>query len=79
MKATTIYQARQQAAIEINVPRININAEQVREQLKPAKIYRQELKLYRRMAQVIDRHPFAVNAALWLAGIATMVHIFLYY
>lgn len=79
MKAAIIYQARQQAAIEINVPRININAEQVHKQLKPAKIYRQELTLYRRMAQVIDRHPFAVNAALWLAGIATMVHIFLYY
>lgn len=77
MATTTIYQARQQAAIEINVPRIN--AEQVRKQVKPAKIYRQQLKMYRRMAQVIDRHPLAVNAALWIAGIATAVYTFLYY
>ena len=76
---TTIYQARQQAAIEINVPQLNINAEQVHEQVKPAKIYRQQLKMYRRMAQVIDRHPLAVNAALWIAGIATAVYTFLYY
>ena len=77
MTTTTIYQARQQAAININVP--TINTEQVRKQMQPAKIYRQQLKMYRRMAQVIDRHPFAVNTALWLAGIATAVYTFLYY
>lgn len=77
MATTTIYQARQQAAIDINVP--TINTEQVRKQMKPAKIYRRQLKMYRRMAQVIDRHPLAVNAALWIAGIATAVYTFLYY
>lgn len=77
MATTTIYQARQQAAININVP--TINTEQVRKQMQPARVYRHELRMYRHIAKFIDRHPFAVNAALWLAGIATAVYTFLYY
>ena len=77
MATTTIYQARQQAAININVP--TINTEQVRKQMQPAKVYRHELRMYRHIAKFIDTHPTLVNAALWLAGIATAVYTFLYY
>ena len=77
MATTTIYQARQQAAIDINVP--SINAEQVHEQMQPARVYRHELRMYRHIAKFIDTHPTLVNAALWIAGIATAVYTFLYY
>lgn len=77
MATKTIYQARQQAAIGINVP--TINAEQVRKQMKPARVYRHELRMYRHITKFIDTHPTLVNAALWLAGIATAVYTFLYY
>lgn len=77
MATTTIYQARQQAAIEINVP--TINTEQVHEQMQPARVYRHELRMYRHIAKFIDTHPTLVNAALYTAGIATAVYTFLYY
>ena len=77
MATTTIYQARQQAAININVP--TINTEQVRKQMKPARVYRHELRMYRHIAKFIDTHPTLVNAALYTAGIATAVYTFLYY
>lgn len=77
MATTTIYQARQQAAVNINVP--SINAEQVHEQMQPARVYRHELRMYRHIAKFIDTHPTLVNAALWIAGIATAVYTFLYY
>ena len=77
MATTTIYQASQQAAVEINVPAIN--TEQVRKQMKPARVYRHELRMYRHIAKFIDTHPTLVNAALYTAGIATAVYTFLYY
>ena len=77
MATTTIYQARQQAAVNINVP--SINAEQVHEQMQPARVYRHELRMYRHIAKFIDTHPTLVNAALYTAGIATAVYTFLYY
>ena len=77
MATTTIYQARQQAAVNINVP--SINAEQVHEQMKPARVYRHELRMYRHIAKFIDTHPALVNAALYTAGIATAIYTFLFY
>jgi hypothetical protein len=77
MATTTIYQARQQAAIEINVPAIN--AEQVRKQIKPTRVYRHELRMYRHIAKFIDTHPTLVNAALYTAGIAAAIYTFLFY
>lgn len=43
------------------------------------RIYRKQLKMYRRMAQFIDRHPALTN--LWIGGWATafVLYIFLYY
>lgn len=77
MATTTIYQARQQAAIEINVP--TINAEQVHKQMQPTRVYRHELRMYRHIAKFIDTHPTLVNAALYTAGIATAIYTFLFY
>lgn len=77
MATTTIYQARQQAAVNINVP--TINTEQVRKQVKPARVYRHELRMYRYITKFIDTHPTLVNTALYTAGIATAVYTFLYY
>ena len=69
METTIIYP---QTSINICTPQID--TERVCKQLQPAKVYRQELKLYRRMAEVIDRYPTLTQTALWLAGIATMVY-----
>ena len=77
MATTTIYQARQQAAVNINVP--SINTEQVRKQMQPTRVYRHELRMYRHIAKFIDTHPTLVNAALCTVGIATAVYTFLYY
>lgn len=43
------------------------------------RIYRKQLKAYRRMAQFIDAHPALAN--LWIGGWATAfaLYIFLYY
>ena len=77
MATTTIYQARQQAAVNINVP--TINAEQVHEQMQPVRVYRHELRMYRHIAKFIDTHPTLVNAALYTAGIAAAIYTFLFY
>jgi hypothetical protein len=44
--------------------------------LTPSRIYRQELKVARRMAQAIDHHPTLSNACLWAMGIAFMIEVF---
>jgi hypothetical protein len=77
MATTTIYQARQQAAVNINVP--TINTEQVHEQMQPTRVYRHELRMYRHIAKFIDTHPTLVNAALYTAGIAAAIYTFLFY
>ena len=43
------------------------------------RIYRKQLKMYRRMTQFIDRHPALAN--LWIGGWAVgfALYIFLYY
>ena len=41
-------------------------------------IYRRQLRMYRRIAQVIDHHPTLSNACLWAMGIAFMIEVFLY-
>lgn len=43
------------------------------------RIYRKELKLYRRMAQFIDQHPTLTN--LWIGGwgMAMFIYILLFY
>ena len=46
--------------------------------LTAPRIYRQELKAARRMAQAIDHHPTLFNACLWAIGIAFMIEVFLY-
>jgi hypothetical protein len=46
--------------------------------LTAPRIYRQELKAARRMAQTIDHHPTLSNACLWAMGIAFVIEIFLY-
>lgn len=46
--------------------------------LTPSRIYRQELKVARRMAQAINHHPTLSNACLWAMGIAIFAEIFLY-
>ena len=45
----------------------------------PPVIYRKQLKMYRKVAQFIDRHPALTN--LWIGGWATAfaIYIFLYY
>ena len=77
MATTTIYEASQQAAVEINVPAIN--TEQVRKQMQPARVYRHELRMYRHIAKFIDTHPALGNAALYTAGIASAIYTFLFY
>ena len=46
--------------------------------LTAPRIYRQELKAARRMAQAVDQHPTLSNACLWAIGIAFMIEVFLY-
>ena len=46
--------------------------------LTAPRIYRQELKAARRMAQAVDQHPTLSNACLWAMGIAFMIEVFLY-
>ena len=41
-------------------------------------IYRRQLRMYRRIAQVVDHHPTLSNACLWAMGIAFMIEVFLY-
>ena len=46
--------------------------------ISPARIYRKQLKAYRRMAQVIDRHRTLSNIALGLQIAAGIVAVFLF-
>lgn len=46
--------------------------------ISPARIYRKQLRAYRRMAQVIDRHRTLSNIALGLQIAAGIVAVFLF-
>ena len=46
--------------------------------ISPARIYRKQLRVYRRMAQVIERHRTLSNIALGLQIAAGIVAVFLF-
>ena len=43
-----------------------------------SRLYRQELRMARAIARVIDAHPTLSNIALWLMGIGFMFEIFMF-
>lgn len=69
---------REQAINRIfaTIARKHRNMRQTLRTLTPSRIYRQELKVARRMAQAIDHHPTLSNACLWAMGIAFMIEDF---
>jgi len=69
---------REQAINRIfaTIARKHRNMRQTLRTLTPSRIYRQELKVARRMAQAIDHHPTLSNACLWAMDIAFMIEVF---
>ena len=87
MRATNI-SINQQSGVSINVETLQAIKQRVLSavaklsivngQWSITRLYRQELRMARAVARVIDAHPTLSNIALWLMGIAIMVEIFLY-
>ena len=89
MGATNI-SINQQSSVSINVETLqaikqrvlsvvaNVQSSMVNGQWSITRLYRQELRMARAVARVIDNHPTLSNIALWLMGIGIMVEIFLY-
>ena len=87
MRATNI-SINQQSGVSINVETLQAIKQRVLSavaklsivngQWSITRLYRQELRMARAVARVIDAHPTLSNIALWLMGIGIMVEIFLY-
>lgn len=86
MGATNI-SINQQSSISINVETLQAIKQRVLLSINQQgnvgawslpRLYRQELRMARAVARVIDAHPTISNIALWLMGIGIMVEIFLY-
>ena len=87
MRATNI-SINQQSGVSINVETLQAIKQRVLSavaklsivnvQWSITRLYRQELRMARAVARVIDAHPTLSHIALWLMGIALMVEIFLY-
>ena len=68
-------------AYDVETARMAVDAKGIMERVKgisPARIYRKQLRAYRRMAQVIDRHKMLSNIALGLQIAAGIVAVFLF-
>ena len=76
----TATEQREQAINRIfaTIARKHRNMRQTLRTLTAPRIYRQELKVARRIAQAVDQHPTLSNACLWAMGIAFMIEVFLY-
>ena len=87
MRATNI-SINQQSGVSINVETLQAIKQRVLSavaklsivngQWSITRLYRQELRMARAVARVIDAHPTLSNIALWLMGIGIMVEILLY-
>ena len=68
-------------AYDFETARMAVDTNGIMEKVKgisPARIYRKQLRAYRRMAQVIDRHRTLSNIALGLQIAAGIVAVFLF-
>ena len=77
MVQTIIFNAQEVRTVRTMV----IDTKGIMEKVKgisPARIYRKQLRAYRRMAQVIDRHRTLSNIALGLQIAAGIVAVFLF-
>ena len=79
--ATSAAASQREAAMSrffVTIARRSQAMRQTLRNLTAPRIYRQELKAARRMAQAVDQHPTLSNACLWAMGIAFMIEVFLY-
>jgi len=86
---TTNISIKQQSSVSINVETLQAIKQHLWLRVKGSwlrvmgsmslpRLYRQELRLARAVARMIDAHPTLSNIVLWLMGIAIMVEIFLF-
>ena len=89
MEATNI-SINQASSVSINIETLQAIKQHLLQAVKQAikkycnvgawslsRLYRQELRMVRSVARVIDAHPTISNIALWLMGIGMMVEIYM--